>query len=192
LAVIRNAQKYVVIVTPYLKLWGHAVEAFTLAVKNRIDIRVIVRLEPDTFESEDVTALRHIGVKVLAAPLLHAKIYMNEQTILVSSMNFTEFSTKNSLEIALLVQDEQAKQRIGDYVRNTVMQLAVPIDAGKAQGPQHFTVRSGPANIRAVSGVCIRCHHPIVLDALKPFCFDCYQSWAQWGNEDYPEVFCHC
>jgi len=107
LAVIRNAQKYVVIVTPYLKLWGHAVEAFTLAVKNRIDIRVIVRLEPNTFESEDVTALRHIGVKVLAAPLLHAKIYMNEQTILVSSilvssMNFTEFSTKNSLEIARL------------------------------------------------------------------------------------------
>lgn len=41
------------------------------------------------------------------------------------------------------------------------------------------------------SGYCIRTGKPIPFNPSAPFCYEAYQSWAQWGNADYPENFCH-
>jgi len=41
------------------------------------------------------------------------------------------------------------------------------------------------------SGYCIRTGKPIPFNPYAPFCYEAYQSWAQWGNADYPENFCH-
>ena len=68
LAIVREARKNVIIVTPYLKLWVHAKEAIALAVKRRVDVAVITRLEPGILESEDIIWLKNNGVKVIDAP----------------------------------------------------------------------------------------------------------------------------
>ncbi len=40
-------------------------------------------------------------------------------------------------------------------------------------------------------GYCIRTGVAIPFNTARPFCYDAYQSWAQFENLDYPEKFCH-
>ena len=40
-------------------------------------------------------------------------------------------------------------------------------------------------------GYCIRTGVPIRFDIEKPFSYDAYWEWNQWGNIDYPENYCH-
>ena len=41
------------------------------------------------------------------------------------------------------------------------------------------------------SGFCIRTGMPIPFNTSSPYCYEAYQSWAQWSNPDYPEKYCH-
>lgn len=62
LAVVREAHQYVVMVTPYVKLWGHAREALTLAVKKGIKVVGVVRNDRQVLESDDIAWLANNGV----------------------------------------------------------------------------------------------------------------------------------
>lgn len=191
LSVIRNAQKYIIIVTPYIDLWGHAIEALVLAKKKGVDITVVVRLEPDIETNESVKVLTQAKIKVLVAPYLYAKLYINEETIVVSSMNLLKSSSQNSLEIALVIQDQEAKQRIRAYVNDTLMPLATPLSTERNE--PNYQPHSGPQTQRSkqATGNCIRCGRPVTLDPGRPLCDECYDVWAQWENVDYPENVCH-
>lgn len=41
------------------------------------------------------------------------------------------------------------------------------------------------------SGYCIRTGEPIPFDPERPFSYAAYKSWAHFGNEEYPERYCH-
>ena len=170
LSVIRNAQKYIIIVTPYIDLWGHAIEALVLATKKGVNITVVVRLEPGIETNESVKGLTQAKIKVLVAPYLHAKLYINEETIVVSSMNLLKSSMQNSLEIALVIQDQEAKQRIRAYVNDTLMPLATPLS--KESNEPNYQSHSGPQTqpSKQIIGNCIRCGHPIALKPARPLC----------------------
>jgi phosphatidylserine/phosphatidylglycerophosphate/cardiolipin synthase-like enzyme len=130
-------------------------------------------------------------VDVRGAEFLHAKIYLNEREVLVSSMNLHQFSANNSLEIGLLVKDKEAESQVRRYVTQTLMGRAVRISietAGPARTPANNSAR--PVQSAAV-GYCIRCSSPIALNPSKPLCSAHYEVWAAWGNEDYEEEFCH-
>ncbi|MBF8267097.1 MAG: hypothetical protein HW388_605 [Dehalococcoidia bacterium] len=198
LAIIREAEKQVVLVTPYLALWGHAQAAMGLAVKKGIKVTVIIRREDKRNEKgkDAVAWLLKNGVDVMEVESLHAKIYMNEHALLVSSMNLTGYSVDNSLEIAVVVTNEHEQQRLRDYVNNRVMRMA------KSLGKTGIAESLGKAFVKAIAnlevavsgpsakGVCIRCGRPHLFDPSKPLCDGCYDSWAEYGNEEYPEHFC--
>ena len=40
-------------------------------------------------------------------------------------------------------------------------------------------------------GYCIRTGVEIPFDVKRPFCYQAFQTWAQFSNENYPENFCH-
>jgi hypothetical protein len=42
-----------------------------------------------------------------------------------------------------------------------------------------------------VPGFCIRSGEKIEFNPERPFSFKAYQNWAKFGNEDYPEGYCH-
>jgi phosphatidylserine/phosphatidylglycerophosphate/cardiolipin synthase-like enzyme len=193
LAIIRDASEYVVIVTPYLDLWGHAQAAVGSAVKKGVKVTVVVRENQDLGKkgTDAVRWLYQNGVDLMSLDNLHAKIYMNEHTLLVSSMNMTAPSTNNSLEIALLVTNEHEQQQLRDYVNSRVIGMATSareaIANANAQQPagQPEVAVSHPG-----TGVCIRCGRPLYFDPAKPLCDDCYESWARYGDEEYEEHFC--
>lgn len=194
LDIIQEAEKYVIIVTPYIKLWRHAQAAFSLAVKRKVKVTAVVRCENEILvrsDNEDVTWLQNNGVKVRMAEYLHAKIYLNEHKVLVSSMNLTGFSTTNSLEIALLIQDEEAERQVRGYVTHSLMPLAVPVRGVKPELTHQPAREPRRSDSPAVAGACIRCRLPIALNPSRPLCPGCYEVWNQWGDEDYPEDFCH-
>lgn len=191
LSIVREAKKYVVVVSPYIELWRHAQDAIALAIDKGVDVTFIVRSEPKVIESDSVAWLVGNKVKVLAVEYLHAKIYINESSVIVSSMNLLKSSAQNSKEIALSIRTEQEAGYIGNYVYNTLMRLATPV--GKAE-----TENAGPAlrepakpQLRGNVGVCIRCGRNLFLNPAKPLCDECYDMWAQWEDEDYPEKVCH-
>ena len=41
------------------------------------------------------------------------------------------------------------------------------------------------------NGYCIRCKNEIKFDVRKPYCYNCYSIWAEYGNEHYNENYCH-
>lgn len=160
--IVREAQQYVIITTPFLKLWRHAQTALDLAVRRGIKVTVIVRSENSVLKSDvdDLTWLLSNGIEVGAAEYLHAKIYLNEHAVIVSSMNFYDLSTTNSLEIGLVVKDAQASQQVRDYVNSTLMPFANPVGITEAQPKQQPAHRRAQPQPQAVAGTCIRCGRP--------------------------------
>jgi phosphatidylserine/phosphatidylglycerophosphate/cardiolipin synthase-like enzyme len=191
--IIQEAQQCIIITTAYLKLWQHATTALGLAVKKGVKVTVIIgRREHWKSETrEDIAWLLDNGIRVMDAKYLHAKIYLNERSVFLSSMNLTEFSTKNSLDIGLVVQDAQAERQVREYVNNTLMQLAKPVSAPQTEPRQQpVTTQATPRSGTGV-GACIRCGLSISPDTSKPLCDDCYDEWAEYENENYQERFCH-
>jgi phosphatidylserine/phosphatidylglycerophosphate/cardiolipin synthase-like enzyme len=214
--IVQEAKQYVILITPYLELWRHAQTALGLAVKRGVKCTVIIRKEdwkPKTMDN--ISWLQANGIQVKSVEWLHAKVYVNEHGVFVSSMNLTEVSTRNSLELGLAIREREAEKRVRDYIKNTVMPLAVPVSGLNAtsapqaptrhirrlQGPIDVTPRyasapqaptrhTGPPS-PTVLGTCIRCGRPLYPNPLKPLCDPCYDMWAQYENEDYAEHFCH-
>lgn len=186
LGIIRGAKTSLVVVTPFVELWGHAEDALKLAVKKGVQVKALVRDEEKVTSGEGVARLVAYGVHVLTVERLHAKIYLNDDTVLVSSMNLTKYSTENSKEIAVVIRDPQEAQQVRAYVTETLIPLARPLGAPPAQ-PVGQRVPGGKVGI----GLCIRCGTHFGFDPNRPLCPACYAAWSQWGNPDYPEHVCH-
>ncbi len=192
LNVIRDAKEYAVVVTPYIDLWGHAKDAINLAKKRGVRMTVVVRHEPQVLDSKDLPWLTEAGVKVLAADRLHAKIYFNESTVVVSLMNLTEFSTKNSLELAMVVNATTPADEIRKYVFNRLIPLAKTFGSQATKASRARRSEGDSASSQgARRGVCIRCKDDTALDPTRPLCWKCYEVWAQWGDAAYLENYCH-
>lgn len=116
LGIVRDAKRYAVVVTPYLKLWTHAKQALELALQRGTEVTFVIRQEVDvvTGAADDVNWLLGNGVKILTVPYLHAKIYLNESATIVSSMNIHRSSSENNLEFALRLRDGNDQKQIRD------------------------------------------------------------------------------
>ena len=182
LALIREARDWVWLVSPYLDLWGHLKDTIRLAVSKGVRVIVIVRADEKTLLGEDVRWLTQNSVTVAVSENLHAKIYMSEQTVLVGSMNLTEYSTNNSREIALIVQDQEVAREIRKYVTDNLLVSARLMDASEV-------TRSEDAHVG--TGFCIRCGQRIAFEQNRPLCAEDYETWATYRNDSYPENFCH-
>ncbi len=180
LSVIRDAGDHLVLVTPYIKLWRHAINALVLAINKGVSVTVIVRDQPDVVNGKDVADLLGIGVPVVAIQNLHTKVYMNEDLSCIGSMNLYEFSASNSHEVAIFVADEATDRQLRRYVEDTLLPLGRTLELveDSAEGKDE-------------SGYCIRCRTVIGLEPDYPLCDGCYDTWAEWRNPDYEEDFCH-
>jgi len=189
ISVIDEAQQYVVIVSPYLKIWRHAQIAIDQALKRGVRVTFVLRSDRQVVEGDDTLWLVNSGVTVLAVESLHAKVYLNEKTTVLSSMNFTEQSM-NSMEIAYVVRDLQDSRSVGNYVK-LLTELAKPVNSVITRPITKTAATSKGAGAPAFAGNCIRCKEKITFDPSRPLCQDCYEVWSEWQNEDYEEKFCH-
>lgn len=192
LSLFRLSRRYVVVATPYLDLWGHLKNAVVEASAQKVELTFVLRDEAGTYKSEDVAWLRAHNVRVRLRERLHAKVYLNESLTFVSSMNLTESSATNSLEIAIRLSGQQ-EEDVRNYVFNRLLPSASEINVPRIEKAERLTSKgSGHHTLEARQvGHCVRCGRGMSLNPEKPLCDACYDVWAQWEDGDYPENVCH-
>ena len=139
LDILRNAKKHVTLVSPYNKFWTHLRNELQRTVARDVRVDFIYR---NGERSEDTDWLEDLGVRVHAVQNLHAKIYLNESSVLVTSMNLLESSSKNSMEICISINDEKAQKDVRGYVK-TLLQIAQS-GGRKVITPLHVRPTPGP------------------------------------------------
>lgn len=206
---ITQANEMLCLVTPYFKP-SDRVGTAILAAKVARKVTVIMLLrggEDQPKQAANAKRYADAGVQVGYLPRLHAKIYLNEHEAILTSMNLYEDSATNSYEVgvrypkdtspeayqAIIQQVQTLAQRAGEEARMArEIPGTGPAPAKGAAAARSALAASGRRPARAAhAGHCIRCDEAIPLNADKPFCPECFASWARFANVDYEEAFCH-
>lgn len=217
LALIRDAQKFVLLITPYVQTWERLVTEVRRAVQRGVSVKIIVRYE--TTGGGDAKAhilkaksLQDAGAEVFSIRRLHAKIYLNESRVITTSMNLVESSVLNSLEIAI-GWNYQDQTKLTESVLVYVASLEREIEetapksgvsrTAKAPSTSQQVASKPPAKAKAPTkrlkeapladdeGCCLRCRAIVDYDPERPLCMGCYTTWQRYRDPNYIEKFCH-
>lgn len=203
--IIKNAGEKLILVSPYLKLSKDFKEL--LAFRNNKDkVTTIIfgkqELNPD--EMKFLQGLRFIILKYNED--LHAKCYMNDDKMIITSLNLYQFSMANNKEMGVLIDKsdpadiqlfEDAKNEVEFISQNSQrfdvgssggqLKKQVGANNSKSQEQQSVTLKSTKKQV----GYCIRTGVEIPFNPERPFAYDAFKSWSKYGDESYPEKFCH-
>ena len=110
-----NAEKYLILVTPYLKLNQRLKVRLSDAFK-RIDNVYILHREKELniYESKWLESFKNVNIFPIKN--LHSKIYVNEEVALISSMNLYEYSQINNHEIGVKLKISDDKTEYKDTI----------------------------------------------------------------------------
>lgn len=198
---IRNAEEKLVLVSPYLKLSKDFKELLGYRnSKDKITTIIFGKQELNPDEMKFLQGLRFVILKYNED--LHAKCYLNDDKMVITSLNLYEFSMANNKEMGVLIDkndpsdtqlfDEAYKEV--DYINQTSQRFDLNVpktgfnnrsDNNKAK--ERKTSNSSSEHI----GYCIRTGVEIPFNIEKPMCKEAFKSWNKYGDPDYPEKFCH-
>jgi phosphatidylserine/phosphatidylglycerophosphate/cardiolipin synthase-like enzyme len=129
---------------------------------------------------------------------LHAKCYLNENKMIITSLNLYDFSMVNNREMGILIDRNDsndtdlydAAMKEVDFIYQTsekfeISSSKIQINKRKPIGKKVST--STPLG----DAFCIRCKTKIKLNPLVPYCKKCFSLWKKYGNEEYKEKNCH-
>lgn len=169
--IIRGAQSTITLISPFVKISPDLLQRLKDAMARGVTIRMVYGKESlNTTEWHKIAGLELVQVYFLQR--LHAKCFMNESQVVVTSLNLHGFSEQNNREMGVLLDietDSEAFQQAVAEVESIIQE----------------------ADHEMVQGRCIRCGSSLPYDPYRPFCEGCFSSWAQWGNDDFEEKYCH-
>jgi hypothetical protein len=108
-----EAKEKVIIVSPYCKFdkWYKLVKKLKDLQSRNIEIEFYIRdNEPETLEQ-----VLKIGIVPICIPNLHAKVYLNEKTAIVTSMNLLLSSEINSLDLGYMTSTKEEYLELIDF-----------------------------------------------------------------------------
>ena len=132
---IKNSEKYVVLVSPYLWLWGHLKdEIMKCVVEREVKVLLIIKeFEKDSSKNKKKSSIQlnkridileetleefySYGVEVFTNESLHTKLYMSEKLSLISSMNLYDYSMKSNQELGVVFDDDDTRKQLNEYVK---------------------------------------------------------------------------
>ena len=198
---IRNAEEKLVLVSPYLKLSKDFKELLSYRnSKDKITTVIFGKQELKPDEMKFLQGLRFVILKYNED--LHAKCYLNDDKMVITSLNLYEFSMANNKEMGVLIDkndpsdtqlfDEACKEV--DYINQTSQRfdLNVPKPGSSNRSDNNKTKERKTSNTAIEHiGYCIRTGVEIPFNIEKPMCKEAFKSWNKYGDPDYPEKFCH-
>jgi hypothetical protein len=114
--ILDGAEKYLVLVSPYLKISKRLKVRLTDTL-SKVDKAHIIYRE-NSLSKEEYSWLNSFSdLKLTPINNLHAKIYFNERTMLISSMNLYEYSQINNHEIGVLLDRHEDEFDFIDVVK---------------------------------------------------------------------------
>jgi len=198
---IKNAGTNLYLVSPYLKLSKDFKELLSYRNKQEKITTIIFgkqELNPD--EMKFLQGLRLVILKYNEN--LHAKCYVNEDTMIITSLNLYEFSMANNKEMGVLIdKNDPADSQLFEeafkevkYILDTSQDLDLNGSMLKSAKPTEnktFKEKSTASQIKAQNGFCIRTGVEIPFNVEKPLSYDAYKKWSLHNDPNYPEKFCH-
>jgi hypothetical protein len=190
--IISDADKQLILVSPYIKLTKTLFTRLKVCAERGVSIKIMYRT--GELKDEGVSQLvAHGNVELRFTDDLHAKCYFNEKEMIVTSLNLLESSEKN-WEMGVLIDRIKDKNIFEKAMRevhtifngsNPRSEASVSVVFPKKIKPKSFV------KLKSDDGYCIRCEENIPFNKDKPLCKDCYASWNEWRDEEYPENYCH-
>jgi phosphatidylserine/phosphatidylglycerophosphate/cardiolipin synthase-like enzyme len=191
---IRNAGEKLILISPYLKLSKDFKELLTYRNnKDKITTVIFGKQELNPDEMKFLQSLRFVILKYNEA--LHAKCYLNDDKMIITSLNLYEFSMAKNKEMGVLIDknDNADNQLFNDameeirFIEDTSQRfefnISKPVSSKQADNKNSPKAKQ--------NGYCIRTGVEIPFDIEKPLSPEAYKKWKEFGNKDYPEKFCH-
>ena len=198
-SLIREAREEIILVSPYNDFWIHLKDELRDALRRDVDVWLLYRAGEN---ERDIKWLAKEGATVLPVERLHSKLYVNETTALVTSMNLVESSAINSKEICARFDGPERKELM-EYVRKLAGRSEAHLAQQTARGDSRLQERpkdappprntpKAVAHVPNSTGHCIRCGEAgIGYNPDEPLCSRCLERWNRFQNPDYPEKHCH-
>ena len=192
--IIKDAHKKIVVVSPFIKLSDYYMDNLTYAAKRGVVIKIV-------YGKSDLhpTVLGNIesldNVEIYYFEHLHAKCYLNESSMIITSMNFYDASERNR-EMGVFVKRSTDKELFDNALNEIQLILDSPqtIKKNKAKtnkkGDTISTLANSANNVNT-SGYCIRCKKNIFFNPDAPYCKSCYSDWKIDEIPILQEKYCH-
>lgn len=205
--VVRRAKQHLALVSPYLQFSDNFIQRLRDADCRGVKILIVYK-ENHLGDDEKKVLSSLSNLHLYACPNLHAKCYCNEERMVITSMNLYEYSEKNNREMGVLVTaDEEVYQEaisevksIVDHAKETsvhsfTMDNFLSMVSGNTDAATSNDRISEPKTSGYSAGFngghCIRCSDSVKHNPERPFCRECYKTWAAWENPDFEEKVCH-
>ena len=198
---IKDSEKYVVMVSPYIDLWGHLTNQLKTKIERGVNIQLHYR--SNEVKSKTLNELKDIGVKLNSIDTLHSKLYLSEKKGIISSMNLYKFSSTESREMGIVSDNGSLLKQLKHYIEKELTNEPILPSKGLfgfgKDLVSKLTEDSSPkptstfeqTSTEPTDGYCIRCSDSIPFSMKSPYCKKCYRSWNKYKNKDYEEEFCH-
>lgn len=200
---IKDAGQTLILISPYLKLSKDFKELLSYRnSKDKITTVIFGKVELNPDEMKFLESLQFVILKYKDD--LHAKCYLNDEKVIITSLNLYDFSMINNKEMGVLIEKsnpndkelfEEACKEV-DYINTTSQRFAYKTQSNppststatnkKENGTQKISEKS-----LIGKGYCIRTGIEIPFNLEKPMCYDAYKSWSKYGDPDYREKYCH-
>lgn len=102
--IFEEAAKEIVLIVPYIKM---SKEVFKL-VKNANDrgIEILIICRKDGVKEDELKRIQNLtGITLMSHPNLHSKIYMNEEKMIIGSMNLYDYSEFFNREAGIMIEN---------------------------------------------------------------------------------------
>lgn len=117
LNLINEAKEYLILVSPYVNFnnWDRIKIDIENALKRNIKIKFYTRLDGENYKSwEQIEAL---GIKPKLIKNLHSKLYFNEKSGIVTSMNLLTSSNLSAIEFGAIYNTEEELKELKEFVK---------------------------------------------------------------------------
>jgi hypothetical protein len=200
---IKNAGERLILISPYLKLSKDFKELLTFRnSKEKITTVIFGKQELNPDEMKFLQGLRFVILKYNEN--LHSKCYLNDDKMIITSLNLYEFSMANNKEMGVLIdKNDLSDQELYNEAYNEVdfisktsqsfeLSIPKPVFTVKQSEPkaEKSKEKSNNSNNEPM-GYCIRTGVQIPFNVEKPLSYDAYKKWNEFGDPDYSEKYCH-
>ncbi len=102
--IFEEAEREIILIVPYIKM---SKEVFSL-VKNANDrgIEILIICREDGVKQEELRRIQSLsGITLMSHPNLHSKIYLNEEKLIIGSMNLYDYSEFFNREAGIMIEN---------------------------------------------------------------------------------------
>ena len=199
--VIQRARRRLTIITPFVQVSDDFARRLQDADQKDIEIRLVCRVG-SLAEKQKAALAEYRNLVVYDDEKLHAKCFVNESGLVLTSLNFYEASEQNN-EMGVYLDSETDRAAYEEAVREAdsiVRAAGPPVDFGSSRskpkrsgkkGAGNFITRGRKAKAAPTGGNCIRCGTGMDYDPKKPYCGRCFRQWLRFKNPTYADDRCH-